>query len=238
LIQTRHEIMETEATSLVSPDELGWLGRLRWQQQATCPGGGRVSRVTCPWIDEEEPPLALVKCLACGRVVLSARLHVHRRQCDPGSASAAAAAAAEAAAHHRPLARPAAGYGGGKKNGGGGGGASSKKKGQSKAAVPHAVSRQPLSLPLLDGTSWMDNFVPEPVNLGELAYPYIPQGDDLVGDFLANLIDRFVFPVHLRRAVPRRYGCVCPVVRVQLRICGRFVPDDACLKAAPSIMCI
>jgi hypothetical protein len=198
--QTRHEILLTEQTTVVSPEELGWLGIVTAGRSTLAPNCDHLVDVM------------ILKCSRCHRMVIPARREVHRQQCMAASWSIQGQpqqSQPTSGYKFHAMLGGALGFNTSSKRGAGYSGSSGSGPLRSQAGKKSGSSR---SFPASDqmcsaasgGNAQWEAPLPMPLpkartNLSKVSYPYMPESGSLLDDFMGSIIDRFVFPHHLKR---------------------------------------
>ena len=213
-VQTRHEVLQTEQTTVVFPEELGWLGMLSARRNHHS-ASTSTTLAGCGVAAWAAGPTALLRCAGCQRTVIAGRMPVHQQsQCPQHSLGVRVPLVPTSGAARACAVPPGGKRGSGANSGGGGSG--SGGSGHPKEPKPHhskkgamqrvAVADPPEGPPTeaSAGGAWEPSIPPAPLpraqtNLSKVTYPYLPQLGSLLDDFMESVIDRFVFPRHLKK---------------------------------------
>ena len=216
--QTRHEIFLTEQTAVVSPEELGWLGIVTAGRHGRRfnPLAYSSSSTSAPII-RDHPEMILLKCSRCNRMVIPARHEVHRQNCimamslsnrhgqtqssQPTSGNRFPAMLGGALGHNPSIRRGVGSSSGG--SGGSEGGVLTKSQHGKKNGSNRSLPASDPICAIPDVPTWDAPLPPLPkarTNLSKVSYPYQPESGSLLDDFMESIIDRFVFPHHLKKS--------------------------------------
>lgn len=190
-VQTRQEIWATKVTTQVQSEELGWLGLVTARRCHAAHGlGAAVAAI----------PTALVRCMACQRLVLLDRMHTHRQQCDYSNNrnTMVKPAVHEAKLNgvvslgKPPLSTTATANG-------------AAKRAASGSGLPRASKKARSQTPEVQVAAAGWEFVRPLTNLSKVTYASASPASftfaqlGLLDSFLAMAVDHFSFPPHLRK---------------------------------------
>ena len=216
-IQTRHEIFLTEQTTVVSAEELGWLGIVTAGRHGRHFNPVTSSSSTSAPNSGDNLGMILLKCSSCHRMVIPARREIHQQQCmamslsnrhgqpqlsQPTSGYRFPAMLGGALGHH-PSIRRGVGSNSGGSGGSAGGGPTKSQHGKKTGSLNRSLPSSDPICAAQDVPTWDPPLIPLPkarTNLSKVSYPYQPESGSLLDDFMESIIDRFVFPHHLKKS--------------------------------------
>ncbi|GAX80341.1 hypothetical protein CEUSTIGMA_g7779.t1 [Chlamydomonas eustigma] len=170
--QMRREVWSTETTTTTNPEELGWIGAL------------------CNFRMDQRTTASVRRCSRCQRLVIVGRLTEHAGHCSGASTAAVdiVQRAPKQASNQQ---------GAGLRKHASRQGRSNSVSSSGSLAKMHMKNN---NKGLDRGRAVWEDPLPRPqTNLSKMTFPYQPQ-ISLLEDFMSSIIDRFVFPHHLKRS--------------------------------------